>query len=487
MTLASIMSGVLAFAAIALPTLQGQTPPPAPPPDLMILNLLALDSKGAPIGDLTPADLQVVDQGKTEKIIYFHRKGITPTPAAPGAYSNRAQAPGHATAILFDLMNQNRVDSLDAGKKLGHMLQQLESGESVYFYILGLDGALIPVHPIPADPLHPAADDKTWTQTAEAELEKLMKGLNRSRPAGVLQEDMVKKTYLAFETLAKQLTYFSGERNIVWVMKDVPSVSNPRNVCSGDWLDCALYVPHLTVTLMRAGVPVNPLTYATITDPNTNRGMVEFAGLTGGRPFFGDDIRTVLAKLVSDTAGSYVLGYEVSSDNWDNKFHRIKVTSDRKGLKLDARQRYYAYADNRPPAARMQEALLAAVRSPSDDPQIGIRATVAPAPGGQPVVKLQAQIDANDLVLREEGGFLKDHVTILLVSYNDKGPIGSPVPQDFDLRLTKEQYAAALKDGLPFPPDVPVDPSVKKLRILVYDHPTGAIGSLTVPVPGAKP
>jgi VWFA-related protein len=484
MTLVRLLSGAFALAAFTFPV----AAPAQTAPALVRLNVLALDNKGQPVGDLNPADFQVTDQGKPQRIVYFHRKGAAPAgKAAPGELSNRVPLPPHATAILFDLLNQSRVDALDAYKKVGHSLQQLESGQSVYLYVLAMDGSLVPVHPIPQDPLVAAADDKTWTQQIESQFDKLIKSLLRARPAGMTDEDFTKKTYVAMETLARQLVFFSGERNILWVMKDVPTVSNPKNPCSGEWMDCALYVPHLTVTLERTGVPINPVTYANITDPNTNRYMLEFAGMTGGRPFFGDEIRTILSRFASDPAGGYALGYEVPPESFDNRYHRVKVTCERKGVKIDVRQRYYAFPDARPPMMRAQEALMAALRSPADDPQIGLRLTASPASGTQKVIHMEVRIDLSDLSLREEGGVFAGHVTVLVAGYSANGLAGDPVPGDFGLRLTKEQRETAAKDGLPFAPDFPVNSGTKKIRVLVYDHASGAVGSLSVPVGASQP
>lgn len=479
MTLVRFLSGAFTLAAFTFPV-----PAPAQTaPALVRLNILALDNKGQPVGDLNPADFQVTDQGKPERIVYFHRKGASPAgKVAPGELSNRVPLPPHTTAILFDLLNQSRVEALDAYKKVGHSLQQLESGESVYLYVLTMDGSLLPVHAIPQDPLVAAADDKTWTQGIESRFDALIKSHLGARPAGMTDEDFTKKTYVALETLARQLVFFSGERNILWVMKDVPTVSNPKTSCSGEWMDCALYVAHLAVTLDRTGVPVNPVTYANITDPNTNRYMVEFAGFTGGRPFFGDELRTILSRLASDPAGGYALGYEAPPESFDNRFHRVKVTCERKGVKIEVRQRYYAYPDARPPMMRAQEALMAALRSPADDPQIGLRLTASPVSGAQKVIHMQVRIDLSDLSLREEGGVFTGHVTVLVAAYSANGLAGDPVPADFGIRLTKEQRETVAKGGLPFAPDVPVNSGTKKIRVLVYDHASGAVGSLSVPV-----
>jgi len=474
MTHAKLLFGLLPLAALAQA--------PAEPPPLMHLNVLVFDSAGQPVGDLNAADFQVTDAGKPQRILYFHRKGAPKEAALPaGTLTNRTPVPPHATAILFDFLNNpSQNETLDAIRKVGRSLAQLDSGEGIYLYVLNYDGSMTPIHPIPDNPLVPAADDKTWVKDVEAQLAKAQRAKNLVRPGGQLQEEGTKKTYLAWETLAKGLGSFSGERNIVWVMKDVPSVATPKEHCNGIWLECALYIPHVCFVLDRTGVAVDPVSYG-ILNPDANRGMDEFAGLVSGRPFYGDDLRTVLSKLADDNAGGYVLGYDPGPQPGDEKFHLIKVSCERAGVKVRARQRYYPSVDSRQPAMRAQETLRAAAFSPFDDPQIGLRATTAPAPGGQKGVHVELRIDATDLAMREEGGAFTDHIAWWLVSYNASGPFGSPRGGDSTLRLTKEQLAG-MKDGLPFPIDLPIEAATKKIRFIIFDYTTGAVGSLSIPV-----
>ena len=125
---------------------------------------------------------------------------------------------------------------------------------------------------------------------------------------------------------------------------------------NGDWVNFALDVPHLAVTLERDQVAVNPLSYTSNPDPGVTRDIELMASLTGGKASFRKDIPVVLKQLARDCAAGNAIFYEPSANNWDNKFHKIRVTCDRKGVKLHAKQRYYAYSDTRPAAARQQAA-----------------------------------------------------------------------------------------------------------------------------------
>jgi len=452
------------------------------PSSLVRISVAAVDSGGQPVEDLKAADLQVSDQGKAEQIVFFRRNAPAPqtAPLAPHEYSNRTSAAPHSTVILFDLMNENQADRLDAWHKLGRSLQQLESGESVYLYLLTLEGTLSPIHAIGKSGAK-SDDDKTWTPPIEKVLDKAMKAASHAPPAGIDQEMVVKKTYVALETLANQLAALPGRRDIVWVTSGTPNVWNTKSPCSGDWIDCALYVPHLSVTLTAANVAVNPLTYTSSPSPDLNRDLEMMAGLTGGWPYFGEDIRAVLKEVARDAAFSYSIFYDPAADNWDSKFHKVRVTTERKGLKLRARQRYYAFPDKRPDAAKQQPVLAAAFQSLSDDPGIGLRITVTPGPDAAKSVHLAIQIDAADLLLREEGGNFTGGLTFLVADMGASGPVGDPTINTSTIHLTPDQRAAAMKDGFPLPQDHLISDSIQKLRVIVLDQGSNIAGSLTIP------
>ncbi len=464
--------------AFAAAVVLAQAPAFTPPGPLVHLNVVAIDGS-EPVGDLSADDLKITDQGKPETIAFYRRNNV-PFPGAPlgpNQYSNR---PGgmlpHSTVILFDLLNENQADRLNIWHKLRASLPQLESGEGVYFYLLTLEGTMVPIHAIGPQ----SAADKTWPQAVAEPLDQAMKSASHARPTNMTDEDGVKKTYVALETLGNQLATLPGIRDIVWITNMVPNVWNTKGTCSGDWVDCALYVPHLAVTLDRDNVAVNPLSDSP--NPNLTHDMELMAGLTGGRPFFGVDINAVVRQISKDAANSYSIAYEPAADNWDSKFHKVKVTSERKGVKLITLQRYYALPDQRPAATRQQAALMAAYQNPNDLAQIGLRATVGPATGTPKKAHLQIEIHAVDLLMLEQGGHFVDGLTFLLADIGANGPIGDPAVSNMVLNLTPGQHDAALKAVIPLVQDHPIKDGTQKVRVIVLDQSTNAVGSLTLPI-----
>ena len=452
---------------------------PAPPP-LMHLYPVALDASGQPVTDLTAADFKIVDQGKPETIYAFHKPNVGP--AAPLAPLERSNRPGgatpHATVILFDMINQNQADRLDNWKELDKALPQLESGENLYFYVLTLEGVLTPIHAFGP----PAADDKTWPKDVATLFDKVMKGASHARPVQSGMEDEVKKTFKALEDLGAQLAMLPGRGDIVWITNGVQNVYNTKHPCNGDWVECALYVPHLGVTLDNERAAVNPLCYSRDLSPDVNRDLEQMALLTGGHAYFREDIRAVLKQVARNAANSYSLAYDPSAANWDNKWHKVHITCARAGVKVQVRERYYALPDTRSVPERMKAALMAAYQSPSDVAEIGLRTKFAPMEGDKKGVHLEIRINASDILIHEAGGKFTVAVYLLISDRGPSGALGEPSLSNFPFELTAEQHDVVMKEGVPLSPDHPLTDAVQQVRIIILDENTNAVGSLTFPV-----
>lgn len=464
--------------------LAAQSQSPASLPQLVRARVLVTDARGEPVTDLAARDFHVTDQAKNQDVVFLHppMRVHAPATAGPGEVHNRATlAAPHTTVILLDLLNQLQVNRLESFRKIEKALPSLSSSEHVYLYQLNIDGALEPLVPMKNGKGAILEPPKDWHKDASRLLEKTASGLARPRPAGLLQEDVVKKTYVALETLANQLVAFPGARDILWVTDGVPSVSNPRTPCSGDWLECALYVPHLSVTLDRAGAAVHTLSYGSGLPSPVTLAMEDLTGSTGGRTFFAEEIHAVLDQLSAAAASSYFLAFAPPPNQWDNKFHKLRITCDRKGGKVYARQRYYAFPDQAQVPAIEFAAMTAQLKLPADAPEISLRGKAAPSskPGARFV---QIRIDPADLLTVPQDGAVAGQVSVIYAQYGPKDLLGATPVSTFNLRLSPQQRDAAVKDGLAFDQDILIDPRARTLRFLIYDRGARFLGSLTLPL-----
>ena len=465
--------------ALAASALLAQAPTPGP---LVRLYPVALDANGQPVTDLTADDFKIVDQTKPETILFFHDpKHQVAAPHDVLEFSNRpAGATPHAVVILFDLINLVDADRQENWKALDKALPQLETGENVYFYVLNLEGTLLPIHPMGP----PAADDKTWPQNVATAFDKAMKASSHVRPVQIGAEEQQKRTFKALEDLGNSLANFPGRRDILWIANGLTTVNDPKLIgCTGDWVECALYVPHLEVTLANAGVTVNPYALIGSIGPDVNYNMDQMALLTGGHFYSRQDVKTVVNQVVQDAVNTYTVLYDPGPDNWNNKWHHLHVTCERKGVKLQLRERYYAVGDSRPPLERTKAALMAAFQRPTDLAEIGLSTKISPLPDGKKGVHLEIRIDPSDLLLRrQDAGKYLGAVYCLVSNRSATAPLGEPTVLDLHPELTADQYKMVMKDGLPLTQDHTITDATQEVRVIILDQNTNSVGSVTFPV-----
>jgi hypothetical protein len=196
----------------------------------------------------------------------------------------------------------------------------------------------------------------------------------------------------------------------------------------------------------------------------TEETLDQFAQLTGGHAFMSPDIRGAIALTASDARVSYQLAYEPSLGNWDGKYHKIRVTSARKGVKLETKQGYYAFANLAAEGDREKTAIETAIASSLNATEIGIYAKLSDHATTPRTVELAIRIDPTDVTGRlavSVAGYIKDGRMEIFPAEEVTPKPGEPIRMEKRLSLT---------DG------------VEKLRILVYDRGSGALGSLAIPL-----
>jgi hypothetical protein len=279
------------------------------------------------------------------------------------------------------------------------------------------------------------------------------------------------------------LANFPGHRDILWIANGLTTVSDPKiTPCNGDWVECALYVPHLAVTLAKDEVAVDPYVLIGNVNADVNYNMDQLSLLTGGHFYSRQEIRTVVSQVAQSAMGSYSILYDPGADNWNNKWHRLHVTCERKGVKLQLRERYYALGDSRPAVERTKAALMGAFQSSTDLGEIGLHTKISLLGDGKPGFHLDIRIDAADLLLHEQGGKYSGAIYCLISDRTTTTSLGEPAVFDLHPDLTADQYKTVLKDGLIIPEDHPTAAATQEIRVIILDQNTNEVGSVTFPV-----
>jgi len=304
-------------------------------PRLVTLNFSATDAQDHPVTDLTAAEIQISDQGKVVSTVAFRNDSLR-SPAAAGEFSNRpAPAVSHIQVILFDVLNLSLGDRQPAIDQIVRSLEKLESSDSLYFYILNQYGDLAAVRALPDAAPDPRAAATPWTRNIRPMLEQTMGPVAAVQPA--IQRDVmlrVQRSYASLEILAGRLAPLPGRKNVLWLTFGVPCSVPLQN--SQFW-DCRPNLGKVAVKLDQANVAVTPVALQTgVADVESSVTLQEFVDLTGGKLYPGGNIERAVANSIGQARSSYRVQYNPPANNWDGKLHKIRISSTRKGITLQA-------------------------------------------------------------------------------------------------------------------------------------------------------
>jgi VWFA-related protein len=478
-------------------------------PDLKLLdlNVIALDAHDQPVNDLKIDDFQVTDAGKQQKIVFFRHRDATLRQSpklAPNEVSNRGGAAiPYATVILFDLMNESFGTRGVAANDIVHTLESLENAENLYLYILTIEGRLFPVRGLAAAEEGP--DQAHWTKQIKPRLDTALRTVLRTRPAGVDVAIRTQLTFAALDSMGLELSRVPGRKNIVWVTDGVPIGLGPNRSDTGDFVDFTPQLRLLSQAFERSGVAIYPVRQVLLGTPDriggtsagsgatggTGMGLQsmstldEFANVTGGRPNAGTDIGAALKQAMNDVRVIYQIGYYAPERNWDNKYHKVRVTCRRKGVRIQSKTGYYAWAV--PPGEGSEQAIRSVISTEFDAAEIGLHGTFWSDSKVKRTGQVNVRMDAGDIAFAQVGDHFDAQLRLAVVSYFRDGRVEGSDVIPFNLHYSAEERDKARKDGVVFSRNVPILDQIDRVRLIVFDRGSNAIGSLTMPLNASIP
>ena len=463
---------------------RGPTDHPEPQAPLLIFNMVALDAKGAPVPGLKDADLRIYDDGKPMHAAFCRplQSGLETTPLGPEEYSNRpVRGDSQTILVLLDLLNEDLTERGLGWNEIAHTFQKLNSRDHVYVYLITKDGTLYPVHPFPSAGSSRSSADPDWAAKVPALLDRAMHDVNTLRPQElqVNIDSRVRKSISVLKDLATDLGAQPGRKSLIWVSHGIPITAN--NPIDGTLRDYTILIRRLGNDLARAGIVL----YAVDQSHRANMGTLsmdtleQLASLTGGAWLPSDEIERAIQQALSEGAASYRVGYLPPLERWDNKFHKLRVTPDEKnnGVHLRVPESYFGDTREADPRSRFSMAVL----GDTDAFGVGIRVAVAPSAKVPEWLHFHVRVDAADLQL-DPGDITTGEFDVTFAYYTTEWQRSTSARIPTQLHLTPAQRDTALRSGVDVAFDHPVPAGVRKIRIVVSDPHSGAVGSLTVPV-----
>ena len=468
---------------------------------VMSLHVVAMDKQGQLVTDLKAGDLQVLDDGRPQPIVLFRvNDSRRPAPAVlgPHEYANRPPGtPPGATLILFDLLNGSFAERESTVLTLVKALSNVESPGNVYLYLLTNNGTLFPVHGLPERRGDVAAPDENWTGQTKALLEAAIQKVYGFRPIDDSDTGIrVVTTFNVLRDVGVKLSALPGRKNVVWITNGFPAqvnfgslcrdivVWNVTAPCSGNYVDFTPVLRQLAGQLDMVGVSMYPVDEWAVGEGDrmlVKDMLDQFAGMTAGHSYPSGGTKTAIPEAIQTTHLNYTIAYQPAPQNWDGKYHKVKVNCARKSIQLQYEQGYIADALVDETSTLMQ----VAAAGNSDVSSIGLRATVTSRDSPH-TVRIQLRIDPSNLAIVQENGHYAGQLALLYAVLTAEGtPKQLSKSTSLTLDWTARQYDSVSKDGILVAEDLPAPEGTRQVRIVVVDMRSNQVGSLTVPVGAA--
>lgn len=298
------------------------------------------------------------------------------------------------------------------------------------------------------------------------------------------------RAQLTFQALGQFASYVAampGRKNLVWITHGMPSAV--PGISDGDLIDLTPQLRLLGETFAQANIALYTVAQSA-SGAGASMGysfetLQLLSGLTGGRAYGSDSVESAITEAMADTRGSYVVGYHPRRQNGDGKYHKLRVTCARKGVRLQTKQGYWAFPSQSNPDEQEQATFEAAAASPFDDTGIGLRATFSPIEKPYRTVRFRIRVDSADLLLPDQNDHYQGDLALGLVTYSADGMVQHVTTTPLQLSLNQEQVEQAAKNGIEITQELELDGATQQIRIVILDRGSNMTGSVTIPAAAA--
>lgn len=231
-------------------------------------------------------------------------------------------------------------------------------------------------------------------------------------------------------------------------------------------------------------------------------GLAYLARETGGKAVFNNnDLNLGLSKLLEDTKGYYLLGYQPDSDTFDattRKFNKLVIKVNRPGTNVNYRSGFFGVADTdiRRPALSSQtpaQQIQRALSSPFSANGISLKLNTI---FGKDIkngafVNSLLHVEAKDLKFTDApDGSKKAVFDILAINFGENGTIVDQISKTYTLTIKNtEGYQNLLKNGFVYHFLFPIKkPGAYQMRVAIRDATGSSVGSANqfIEVPDLK-
>lgn len=452
--------------------------PTKPLTRLVKLQVAAMDAGGHPVTDLGVSDVRLREEKNPVPILFFGFAGTKNILPPLGANEFGNQGSGSPLVVLVDRWNDGQIGSAEAWRELASTLQELESTENVYLYVLTDRGTLSPIKALPAS----EAERRATSSISPAELRNRFLQVNGQFKSSRGLNDAggrAKATFDALEELRASMALLPGRKSLVWISAGLPMTLRSSN----SMLDLTPQMEILSENAARASIAAYtvalawpPTAFSAASSPWLSLKML--AEMTGGRWYSDHRVQQAVADALADTRASYRLVYAAPAREKSDRQLGIRLESERRDVHLLSRHSVGVLAE--PDPDELETVLVGKVRRSSfDASEIGLRVAVARNGDG---VHFEVRLDPTDVLVEHVGNRYSAVLDVAIAYFRDGFYKESARPFRVNMSLTQAQYDVALKSGVLIPVDEKVGAEIESARVIIYDRGVHGVGSVTIPM-----
>ena len=498
---------------------------------LVEASVIVQDGNGRPVTGLKKDDFILLVGGKERAIDAFaEERASVPEapeePLPPGVYSNELTRqpgiPNSLTAILFDALNTTFWDQVSAGQNLIGFLGQIKPQDRIA--ILTLGSRLRVLHDFSSDTGSLVRAIRAYQTRQNSEIAaSMVESYQSGNPVldAILEKQIaavakyeegerIRRTLEAMTNIADYMATIPGRKNLIWISGSFrfpfgDDVEGVRGVTTEEIMKACRAVSNANMALypVDARGLVGPADIFPMFNA-ANRGgssrfmaervlaansdfyrtiqtMQTLAERTGGRAFYNtNDITNSIRRAVDDSADHYMLGFYPREDEWNSKFHNIKVKVNRPGLEVRYRQGFYSSPGPQLSAKDRAALAMEAVQGPLEATRLTLMVRLDPPSSAEDPLRFELVVDPHQIALEPGNNPVTGRLYIAFVQRTDAGKVLQARQETVDLRLSEATYRSALEHGLALPREWALDPAARQLRIAVCDGLSDNVGSITV-------
>jgi VWFA-related protein len=490
---------------------------------LVVIDVVATNSKGEPVPDLKVEDFAVLEDGKPQKISAFtfkqHNKSTQTASAAGGGFSNTPQYKDVSSlnVILMDSINGDFASYAYGRDELIKFLDKGTLTQPTALYVL--EQKLTLLHDFTTDIGELKALVQAYKPKGPVFVQDVYAAaspFSARAPSNSTTVNTMNVSITAMGTLASALAGYPGRKNLIWVSAGFPISlypeiieDNPDPFCKpqcgdpnglsigrvpsfgrGSGKDFQEAVEKVANALMNAQVAVYPIDESGVLKDNkisSIQTMRSLADRTGGKAFYNsNDVEMGIRSSLDDGSTYYTLEYYPANKTWDEKFRAIEIKT-RQGVNLRYRQGYYALEPGSNDKKKDAEKVLTKTFSDAlslDSPSataVVFHAGVTPPSDKAQKVTVSFAIDPHTISFEhKDDGLEHALVSCAVAAYSDKGAPVKQASTTMTAAMKADEFQTMMKvQQFPCTQTIDLKSGSYNLALGVLDRNSKLIGTTT--------